>query len=121
MTSRWPLATRDSYEVAWTPIGDHSVLVLDGELDIASAQHLDTQLRRLQQAGPVAVDLHGLDFLDSTGAAALIAAHQRAAGPGAFVVLNGSGPAHRALTIMGLDAVVPMAGAPGPPRREAAD
>jgi anti-sigma B factor antagonist len=55
-----------------------AVVVLRGELDLATAPDLESALTELQEAGQdVAVDLRELAFMDSTGLRALVAAHAR--------------------------------------------
>lgn len=80
-------------------------LALVGEFDLVSKDAFAAALAEIEATSPraVIVDLQGLSFMDSTGINALLAAHTRGAGAHLFVVLNGSGPAHRALTIAGLD------------------
>jgi anti-sigma B factor antagonist len=59
---------------------DAVVLVLSGELDLASAPMLERELREAEAAGParVVIDLGGLAFMDSTGLQALLRARERA-------------------------------------------
>lgn len=80
-------------------------LALVGEFDLASEDAFATTLAEIEASRPRAliVDLQGLSFMDSTGAKELLAAHVRGAGSHVVAVLNGSGPAHRALTMTGLD------------------
>lgn len=60
-----------------------SVVRVDGEIDLASAETLGRGLREAGQTGlPVLVDLGGCTFLDSTAVAALFRARRHAAGIG---------------------------------------
>ncbi len=56
------------------------VLVLSGELDLASAPMLERELREAEAASPsrLVIDLGGLAFMDSTGLQALLRARERA-------------------------------------------
>ena len=64
-----PLAT---YVVA---DGQHSVLVLCGELDIATAGHVWSAMQELRRAGAtsILIDLRSLEFMDTQGAHILLA------------------------------------------------
>jgi anti-sigma B factor antagonist len=61
---------------------DHGAprLILSGELDLASAEQLETQLKQLETSEPdvIVLDLRELEFMDSTGLRAVIAADARA-------------------------------------------
>jgi anti-anti-sigma factor len=63
---------------------DATVLVLAGELDIASAPTLERAIEELDAEGAqrVVIDLGGVTFMDSTGLRALLLAHQRTSGDG---------------------------------------
>jgi anti-sigma B factor antagonist len=60
--------------------GDGVVMVLRGELDLASAPELQRELLALldRPVGSLTLDLGGLTFLDSSGLGALYRAHQEA-------------------------------------------
>jgi anti-anti-sigma factor len=85
-------------------VGDVLVLALIGEFDLAAADEFPSLLAELGARGPraIVVDLSEIAFLDSTGARLLYEAEGHGGG-WRFAVLNGSGPAHRALTLTGLD------------------
>lgn len=55
-------------------------LVLEGELDIASAGQVERELTRVEQGAPsmLVLDLRGLAFMDSTGLRIVVAADARA-------------------------------------------
>ena len=71
-------------------VGDSGVLTLTGELDVENAPRVSEALDWLCQQGyrEVNVDLHDVDFLDSSGLAAFIRAHQALASTGRELVLN---------------------------------
>ncbi|MEU5088446.1 STAS domain-containing protein [Streptomyces sp. NPDC021356] len=89
-----------------TPTGP--VLHVAGELDYAQAAALREQVGGLVLGAEqcLVIDLSGLEFCDSTGITALLAARQHAQTAGADVVLSGV-PSNtlRILTIVGLDQV----------------
>ena len=89
-----------------------ATISLVGELDVAGVDQFGAAVREVEATRPraIVVNLHALDFLGSSGMKALIEADARARGQHEFVVLNGSGPAHRALTLAGLDEVLTMVG-----------
>lgn len=89
-----------------TPTGP--VLRVAGELDYAQAAVLREQVDGLVLSADqcLVIDLSGLEFCDSTGITALLAARQHAQAAGAGIVLAGV-PANtlRVLAIVGLDQV----------------
>jgi anti-sigma B factor antagonist len=60
--------------------GDAVLIVLQGELDLASAPDLERELKAAEGTNPsrVTIDLSGLGFMDSTGLQALLRARERA-------------------------------------------
>lgn len=60
-------------------LGDVSTVTLWGELDIASAAVLEAEVMVAEQLGArsITIDLSGLDFLDTSGLHAILAAHAR--------------------------------------------
>ena len=64
-------------------------LVVSGELDLASAEQLDAQLKQLESPEPdvIVLDLRELEFMDSTGLRTVIAADSRARERGARLVV----------------------------------
>jgi anti-sigma B factor antagonist len=59
--------------------GEVHVIALFGELDLAAADSVEQELRRVEatDAGSIVVDLSGLTFMDSTGARLLWQADAR--------------------------------------------
>jgi anti-anti-sigma factor len=91
--------------------GDRTVVGARGELDLATAPQLEDELLPpLHAGGAVALDLRGLDFMDSTGVRVIVAAHLAAQEhDGAFTVCAvPDGPVARVLEISGLDAVLDL-------------
>ena len=60
--------------------GDAVIIILQGELDLASAPDLERELKDAEATSPnrVTIDLSGLGFMDSTGLQALLRARERA-------------------------------------------
>jgi anti-anti-sigma factor len=89
-----------------------AVLELYGELDLASAEALERELRRAEQAvetGSVIVDLGALAFIDSTGLSILVAAQRRAEGaPWKLGFLRPAGEPTRLFELTGLDQTLPF-------------
>ncbi|MWA05585.1 anti-sigma factor antagonist [Actinomadura sp. LD22] len=87
--------------------GEHTLIALSGELDIASTPSLRERLHAaLIDTGPyVVIDLSGVAFCDASGLALLIDARRRV-GPGRAVVLAAPRPQLlRLLHVTGLDRV----------------
>ena len=80
-------------------------LVLAGELDIASTEGLDETLTTVEDESPLLVlDLRRVEFIDSTGIRALIAADARARSTGRrLVVVRGSQAVDRLFSVTQLD------------------
>jgi anti-sigma B factor antagonist len=62
---------------------------VSGELDLASAEELETHLKQLESSEPdiLVLDLRKLEFMDSTGLRTVIAADARARERGARLVV----------------------------------
>ena len=81
-------------------------LRLAGELDIASAANLESELGRVEEGRPalIVIDLRPLEFMDSSGLRAIIAADTRARNENRRLVLvRGSERVQRVLSITRLD------------------
>jgi anti-anti-sigma factor len=87
---------------------DHGAprLVVAGELDLATAEELENELRQLEssQPGVLVLDLRELDFMDSTGLRTVIAADTRARERGArLVVIRAPEEVHRVFRLTRMD------------------
>jgi anti-anti-sigma factor len=84
-------------------------VVLAGELDDATAGHLNHRLREVtaELAGDLSIDLSLLTFIDSTGLAVLVQLHKRVQALGwSLIVVEPTARAYRLLEITGLDQVL---------------
>lgn len=86
---------------------EQDVLVLEGELDIATAPILEAALvdaERRRGTAPLIVDLRGLEFMSCGGVSLLVAAAERERRTGRrLVVMPGTGAPARLLGLCGLD------------------
>jgi len=81
-------------------------LVISGELDLASAEKLESSLKQLEAGEPevLVLDLRELEFMDSTGLRAVIAADSRARERGArLVVVRAPGEVDRVFRLTRMD------------------
>jgi anti-sigma B factor antagonist len=72
-------------------------IVVFGDIDIAGGPILEDALRSQEGSGPVAIDLHNVSFIDSSGLRSLLNASRRATDRSSHVVLRGIGPEVRRL------------------------
>ena len=89
--------------------GSKHTLFVTGELDVASAPDLKHAVAHALdgQGGEFWVDVSGLKFMDSTGAAALIHIHDRVEALGRRLVVVSPTPAvRRVIDLMELDRVL---------------
>jgi anti-sigma B factor antagonist len=80
---------------------DRVVLSVHGELDLASAPLLQSEIESVEtEQGALVLDLEDLDFVDSTGLRVILAAHERSQERGhEFAVTRGSRQIQRLLDI----------------------
>ena len=85
-------------------------LGLTGELDLASVSILQAQFKAMARTeGDLIVDMSGLDYIDSTGAKALLDAHRQLSRTGRRIVLAAVQPmARRIIDVMGLEQAIPI-------------
>lgn len=91
-------------------------LALAGELDMANASTLASELEALEASADgeaITIDLRELEFIDSTGIAILVAAHRRANAAGEsrlrFVRSHATG-VQRVMDVTGLEKELPFVG-----------
>jgi anti-anti-sigma factor len=83
-----------------------ALVVVSGELDVASGPTLEQELAKSEasDAQLLILDLRDLDFIDSTGLSILIKAHQHAEASGRrFAVVRGTSQVQRLLSLTGLE------------------
>lgn len=94
-----------------------STLALAGELDMANAATLASELERAEEAGatPITVDLRELEFIDSTGIAVLVAAHRRLndGSDRIRLVRSRASGVRRVMDVTGLDSELPFVASDG--------
>ncbi|MCC6946096.1 MAG: STAS domain-containing protein [Thermomicrobiales bacterium] len=88
-----------------------AVVAVRGTVDLDTARELRRMLNDAvsQPAGRVVLDLSATTFFDSTGLAAIVAAHRRAEQAGGrLVVVNVDAEIARLLAVSGLDALLSL-------------
>lgn len=90
--------------------GSESRIVVRGELDIATVEVLERDLRAAEQtdADSIVLDLSGLSFIDSTGLKLLLDANERSAGADRLRIIAGAPALERLLDIVGLRERLPL-------------
>jgi len=80
------------------------IVALSGELDLRAVGELDAALAAAGEQARVCLDLTGLQFIDSTGLATVIRAHQTLTGQGGAlaVACRGEGSVRRTFEMTGL-------------------
>ncbi len=91
-----------------------AMLALAGEFDLAGVDAVRAVLTEVEATTPkrIVVDVRALTFLDSSGVRVLVDGHERAKGNWGFALLDGSGPAHHTLTVMGFDRLFELVSLP---------
>jgi anti-anti-sigma factor len=82
-----------------------------GELDIATAEQLEQELRTAEEsdAETIVLDLSGLEFMDSTGLRVVLDINERCGGDGGRLrVIAGAPAVERLLDIVGLRGRLPL-------------
>lgn len=98
-------------EIRRGPAAETCVIRVSGELDLASVESLERELRHAETLDPktIVLDLRGLDFIDSTGILLLVQASRRAEANGhALGLTQASDAVQRVLELSGLDRVLPF-------------
>jgi anti-sigma B factor antagonist len=67
----------DPFEIISCRLGDGIVLVVSGDIDIATASRVEHELLRAEAHDLVVLDLSRLSFMDSTGLHLILAADRR--------------------------------------------
>jgi anti-sigma B factor antagonist len=101
------MGVQDHLQIGVSQENDRVVLALDGELDMASAPMLE---RAVEEAGTgesstVVLDLHHLEFIDSTGLRIILSARRQCQERGQeLAVTQGSQQVERLLSVTGMSA-----------------
>ncbi len=94
------------FSISTSERGGRWVVVVRGELDLATAPALETAVtERLDAGHEVVVDLRELAFMDSTGLRVLVRAHASVGDEKRFLVVRPppGGPIAKILAIAGVD------------------
>jgi anti-anti-sigma factor len=89
---------------------DDYELTLSGVLDLSSVARLEAAIdaAMITDAKRVTVDLDGLEFIDSTGVAAILQATRRTDGNGRLRMTRGTGEVEQLFRLTALDLVLPF-------------
>lgn len=105
-------AAADHFSVDTERLGDATAVRLHGELDMGGTFLLEPRLDEVvadPPPGGVVFDLRGLTFVDSTGLAALIGAHERLRdGDVPSLFIRGSDDVQRIFTMAGFEGLLPF-------------
>ena len=103
-----PQVMRDGFRLAMESLDNGTrVLVIEGELDMATASEFESALETaFAGSAPVVVDLTGCSFLDSTALNVLVRAHRRGEGRRLSLVVPESSDVLRVFEVTQLDRVL---------------
>jgi anti-anti-sigma factor len=96
--------------------GQAAIVVVRGELDLATSPQLEEKLRKLLETGsePLVIDLRELEFMDSTGLSIIVKAHQRLSETGRRLsIVRGSQQVQRLLDLTGVSERLQLVDTPG--------
>lgn len=105
LISRLGPSVQSDFRVEVRTEGRAAVVVVRGELDLATSPELEEQLRRIWDTGneQLVIDLRELEFMDSTGLSIIVKAHQRLTDDGRQLSLvRGSQQVQRLLDLTGV-------------------
>lgn len=92
-------------------VGDTHVIELAGELDLTTADDVDREIRRVEftSAHVIAIDLHDLSFIDSTGIRVMLQAQRRSDNLGGrLAIVKAAEPVQRLFDICGVAPTMPF-------------
>jgi anti-sigma B factor antagonist len=107
------LPAGEDFRVSVKDDAGQSTVVVEGEVDVATAPALRDELYRLIERGSstIVVDLAGMDFIDSTGLGVFVGALKRAREGGGAIELRGLQPsARKVFDITGLSSAFTIEG-----------
>lgn len=94
--------------VETTRIGSHDVVVVSGEIDLASAAKVEAAIEGFS-AQSVVLDLRKVEFMDSMGIGVLVRTSKKLGEEArAMSIVCAAGQVRRVLTVSGLDAMIPV-------------
>jgi anti-sigma B factor antagonist len=105
LISRLGPSVQSDFRVEVRTEGRAAIVVVRGELDLATSPELEEQLARVWDTGneQTVIDLRELEFMDSTGLSIIVKAHQRLTGEGRQLSLvRGSQQVQRLLDLTGV-------------------
>jgi anti-sigma B factor antagonist len=105
LISRLAGSVQSQFRVDVRTEGNAAVIVVRGELDLASSPALEEQLEQLRgsETKLLVLDLRELEFMDSTGLSIIVNAHQRLAEDGRELTLvRGPQQVQRLLDLTGV-------------------
>ena len=117
-----PAVAEDLLQTNLYRYGSTRTLFVTGELDVATAPALEGAVDGALdgQPGELCLDFSGLKFMDSTGARAVIHAHDKAVSLGTRLVIFSPAPVvRRVLELMGLDRIMDIEDGAARPRPSA--
>jgi anti-sigma B factor antagonist len=91
--------------------GDTHVVRPRGALDLAAAEPLASELKRVEatDAEAILVDLTGVEFIDCSGIRVLVEADRRSRADGNRLrLLRGAGQVDRLMRVTGVDEILPL-------------
>jgi anti-sigma B factor antagonist len=94
------------FSITTSERGGRVIVLIRGELDLATAPELETAIGESVDAGhDVVVDLRELEFMDSSGLRVLVSAHKRAQSGPRFQIVRppAGGPVAKILGIAGVE------------------
>jgi anti-sigma B factor antagonist len=95
--------------------GRTAIIVVRGELDLATSPELEAQLQKVWNSGneQLVIDLRELEFMDSTGLSIIVKAHQRLSDEGRQLsVVRGSQQVQRLLDLTGVSERLQLVNSP---------
>ena len=102
-----------AFEVRVVDAGDAALIVMSGDLDIASAPQVEDVLAGVPEDRRIVLDLRALTFMDSSGVGLLVTAAQRKMPAGTRLgCIAGPPQVQRILEITGADGLVEWVAAP---------
>lgn len=97
------MGVRDQLQIGVRREADRVILVLDGELDMATVELLQQAMEGAEGAQMVVLDLEQLQFIDSTGLRSVLSALERCRDRGQeFAITQGSQQVQRLLGVTGV-------------------